>query len=122
MTIRLADGTELEALKVDGGKRYVQNAQRDVLTFWFAKGAVSFEALDAAFGSAERTGRITLAGEDGAETLYEGYILRLSLALAPVVTTPETADAPAVTEERYSVEMAQETYMERLVRQIITAE
>ena len=119
MTIRLADGTELEALKVDGGKRYVQNAQRDVLTFWFAKETANFEELDAAFGSAQNTERITITGDDGAEALHEGYILRLSLALVPVVVTPETVDAPAVTEERYSVEMAQETYTERLIRQIV---
>ena len=119
MKITLANGTELEAIKVDGGKRFVQNAQRDVLTFWFAKEAANFEELDAAFGSAQNTERITITGDDGAEALHEGYILRLSLSLVPVVVTPETVDAPAVTEERYSVEMAQETYTERLIRQIV---
>ena len=118
MKITLANGTKLEAIKVDGGKRFVQNAQRDVLTFWFDKSAVSFEKLDAAFRDAQNTERITIAGDDGTEALHEGYILRLSLALVPVVVTPETANAPAVTEERYSVEMAQETYTERLIRQI----
>lgn len=118
MKITFANGAELETLKVDGGKRFVQNAQRDVLTFWFAKEAASFEELDAAFGSAQNTERITITGDDGAEALHEGYILRLSLALVPVVITPESARAPAVTEERYSVEMAQETYTEHLIRQI----
>lgn len=118
MKIVLENGTKFEAIKVDGGKRFVQNAQRDVLTFWFAKEAASFEELDAAFGSAENTGRITITGEDGTETLHEGYILRLSLSLVPVVVTPESARAPAVTEERYSVEMAQETYTEYMIRRI----
>lgn len=120
MKITLANGTELEVLKVDGGKRFVQNAQRDVLTFWFDKSTVSFEELDVAFGSTENTERIIIIGDDEAESLHEGYILRLSLSLVPVIVTPETVDAPAVTEERYSVEMAQETYTERLIRQITT--
>lgn len=120
MKITLANGTELVAINVDGGKRFVQNAQRDVLTFWFAKEAANFEELDAAFGSAQNTERITITGDDGAEALHEGYILRLSLALVPVVITPESARAPAVTEEQYSVEMAQETYTEYMIRQITT--
>ena len=118
MKITLANGTALEAIKVDGGKRFVQNAQRDVLTFWFDKNSVNFGKLDVAFGDTQNTERIIITGDDGAKALYEGYILRLSLALVPVVVTPETVNAPAVAEERYSVEMAQETYTERRIRMI----
>lgn len=119
MKITLANGTELVAINVDGGKRFVQNAQRDVLTFWFDKNAACFEELDTAFGTTKNTERIMITEDDGTASLHEGYILRLSLSLVPVVVTPETVDAPAVTEERYSVEMAQETYTEHLIRQLM---
>ena len=121
MKITLTNGVELNAIKVDGGKRFVQNAQRDVLTFWFAKDAVTFDALDTAFGSVEQLEEITISA-DGEETPHKGYILRLSLSLVPVVITPETPDAPAVTEERYCVELAQETYTERRIRELTAAQ
>ncbi len=116
MKITLANGTEFEAIKVDGGKRFVQNAQRDVLTFWFAKEAVSFDELDAAFGEIENIDQITMIGGNGEAALHRGYILRLSVSLVPVVMTEETPESAAVTEERYRVELAQETYTERRIR------
>lgn len=116
MKIVLENGTKFEAIKVDGGKRFVQNAQRDVLTFWFAKKAVSFDELDAAFGEIENIDQITMIGENGEAALHRGYILRLSVSLVPVVVAEETPESAAVTEERYRVELAQETYTERRIR------
>lgn len=120
MQIKLADNTTITALKVDGGKQYIQGAQRDVLAIHIAKDAATFDALDTATGDATKTARITIIGDDGSEALHEGYILRQSLASKPVLIAPETADAPARYEERYIVELAQETYTERQIRQVLS--
>ena len=117
MKIKFGEST-VEAIKVDGGQRYIQGAQRDVLTIHIAKDAASFDALDKATGSIKNTEHITIVGDDKSEALYEGYILRQSLALKPVLITPETAQEPAVYDERYLVELAQESYTERLIRKI----
>lgn len=121
MNIKLANNAEMTVIKVDGGKQYIQGAQRDVLSFHFAKDGIAFDALDAAFGATANTERIIITTDDGAESLYEGYVLRQSLASKPVLITPETATSPAVYEERFVCEMAQETYTERLIRQLTAA-
>ena len=47
--------------------------------------------------------------------------MRGGLAKAPVLVTPETADAPAVYEDRITVTMGQRTYVETLLAQIMAA-
>lgn len=111
MIVRLNNDTELEAILVNGQTRYFQGASRDSLEFQFAKAAVTFDQLDALFSEPENTKRITL--QQGEEVyLHENYSLRVSLSIAPVVVTPATDTEPGVTEERYSVVMAQKTYAE----------
>lgn len=111
MIIKLNNGTELEAIQVNGQTRYFQEANRDSLEFQFAKTAVTFEQLDTLFAESENTKRIVL--QNGEENyLHENYSLRVSLSLAPVIIDPATSTEPAVTEERYSVVMAQKSYAE----------
>lgn len=111
MKVILNNGTELEAIMVNGQNRYFQGANRDSLEFQFAKDVVTFEQLDTLFKEAENTCRITLQqGEE--KYLQENYTLRVSMGLAPIVITPATGTEPEVTEERYSVTMAQKTYAE----------
>lgn len=111
MQITLNNGTTLNAITVNGSTRHFQGESRSSLEFQFAKEEVNFEQLDALFGDPENTKRITL--QQGEETyLHENYILRVSLSLSPVVVTPATDTEPEVTEERYSIVMAQKTYKE----------
>lgn len=111
MKVILNNGTELEAIQVNGQSRYFQGANRDSLEFQFAKDAVTFEQLDMLFAEPENTKQITL--QQGEEIyLHENYSMRVSMGLAPVVITPTTDTAPEVAEERYSVVMAQKTYVE----------
>ncbi len=113
MKVILNNGTELSAILVNGSTRHFQGENRDSLEFQFAKSAVTFDQLDTLFAEPENTKRITLQQEGSEETyLHENYFLRVSLSLAPVVTAPSTDTEPEVTEERYSVIMAQKTYAE----------
>jgi hypothetical protein len=117
MQITLNNGATLDALVVNGSKRHFQGESRDSLEIQFAKEAVSFEQLDSLFGEPENTKRIIL--QQGDEMyLHENYILRVSLSLSPVVVTPATDTDPEVTEERYSVVMAQKTYKEMQIESL----
>ena len=119
MQIKFADDTTLECIQVNGRKQYYQGAERYTLEFVFAKSA-GFDALDAAFADEAKTASITIINDVDAENpeigVYDGYTLRMSMRMEPVVITPGTMEAPAVTEERIMVVMAQLTYIERQLK------
>ena len=120
MQIKFADETTLDCIQVNGKTQYYQGATRDTLEFVFAK-AAGFDALDAAFADEAKTASITIINNDvDAENpeigVYDGYTLRMSMRMEPVVITPGTMEAPAVTEERIMVVMAQLTYIERQLK------
>ena len=114
-TVILAGKTELTALEVSGATQYIQGSNRDALTFIFPA-SEGMEALDAAF-SPDNCETITI--RDGSEEYtHSGYTVRGGLAKAPVLVTPETADAPAVYGARIAVTMGQRTYVETLLAQM----
>lgn len=119
MQIKFTDDSTLDCIQVNGRKQYYQGAERDTLEFVFAKSA-GFDALEAAFAGEAKTASITIINDTDTDnpemTVYDGYTLRMSMSLAPVVITPGTIDAPAVTEERIMVVMAQLTYIERQLK------
>lgn len=111
MIVRLNDNTELEAIQINGYTHYFQGQNRDSLEFQFSKETVSFDDLNIIFKEAENTKTITLIRGDEIY-LHENYSLRVSLSLSPVIIVPATSTDTEVTEERYSVVMAQKTYAE----------
>lgn len=114
-TVILADKTELTALEVSGATQYIQGSNRDALTFVFAA-SEGMEAMDAAF-SPDNCETITI--RDGSEEYtHSGYTVRGGLSKAPVLVTPETADAPAVYGARIAVTIGQRTYVETLLAQM----
>ena len=114
-TVILADKTELTALEVSGATQYIQGSNRDALTFIFPA-SEGMETLDAAFSPDNCE---TIAIRDGSEEYtHSGYTVRGGLSKAPVLVTPETADAPAVYEDRITVTMGQRTYVETLLAQM----
>lgn len=115
MTVTLNDGTKLNAIQVNGGGRYFQNMQRDTLEFVFSKEEYAFDTLDAYFADENKTQKITLSDGDNSY-VHDGYVLRVSMQKAPVVIVPETVKSAQVTEERISVTMAQESYIERQLK------
>lgn len=119
MQIKFADETAMDCIQVNGKTQYYQGATRDTLEFVFAK-AAGFDALDAAFADETKTSSVTVINDVDAENpeigVYDGYTLRMSMRMEPVVITPGTMDAPAVTEERIMVVMAQLTYIEKQLK------
>lgn len=107
MTIAVK-GTTLEAVSVIGSTQHFQGANRKTLEIHFATDETDFAQLNTLFAD---PGSITITDDSGTYQ-HDNYALRVSTALKPVVVTPETDEAPAVTEDRYVIVLAQKTYME----------
>lgn len=119
MKVKFLDGLELDAIQVNGSRRYFQGAQRDSLEFVFEKGLYSFDDLDEYFANKSKTSKITLIDDAQNQYAYDDYVLRASMVLTPIVVQPATSTTPEVTEERISVTMVQQTYLEKLVEQLL---
>ena len=110
MNIKLANRTELTPITVLGSNRYVQGADRDVLSFVFP----ASEGMDKLDGIFTPTACESITVNDGeGEYIHKGYTVRAELKKEWVEVTPETEEAPAVTEERITVSMGQRTYTEK---------
>lgn len=119
MKVKFLDGLELDVIQVNGSRRYFQGAQRDSLEFVFEKGVYSFDDLDEYFANKSKTRKITLIDDAQNQYAYDDYVLKASMALTPIVVQPATSTTPEVTEERISVTMVQQTYLEKLVEQLL---
>ena len=107
MTITV-NGTEVAAVSVIGAAQFFQGANRKTLEIHFATGETDFAELNTLF---TEPGSILITDDDGTYQ-HDNYALRVSTALKPIVVTPETDEAPAVTEDRYVIVLAQKTYAE----------
>lgn len=110
MKIILSNGAELTPITVTGGKRTVQGATRDTLSFVFPAD-MGMENLDALF-SAENCESVTIVEDNGASYIHNAYTVRAELSKKSEIIQAETADTPAVYEDRITVAMSQRTYME----------
>ncbi len=109
MKIILNNNAELAPLSVIGGRKNVQGANRDTLTFVFPADTDMAE-LDSIF-SAANCENITIEDETGSY-IHKGYTVRGELSKTSVCTVAETDEAPAVYEDRINVVMGQRTYTE----------
>ena len=105
----ILNNTELTPINVIGGRKNVQGASRDTLTFVFP-GNMSMAKLDEAFSTANCES-ITVEDDTGSY-IHKGYTVRGELSKTTVCTVAETDETPAVYEDRIHVVMGQRTYAE----------
>ncbi|HIY16029.1 MAG TPA: collagen-like protein [Candidatus Intestinimonas stercorigallinarum] len=110
MRIYLQDGTELEPLDISGEPATVQGEARDSLVIAFPASA-GLEAINTAF-SAANCESIRIVEDGGTEHIHTGYVLRVSLVLAP--GEDESGDG------RIAVTMAKRNYAEEQLLAIRT--
>lgn len=119
MRLTLNNGTELDIIIANGSSRYHQGENRDSLEFQLSKSIPqTFEELDELFSNPSNTSKITLS-EGETSYIHDNYTLKVQMALIPVVITPATDTEPEITEERYSIIMAQKTYKEIQLESLI---
>ena len=109
MKIILTNGLELNPIMVTGAKKFVQNANRDTLTFVF--GDTSLDEIDSVF-TAENCERIIIVGDNNSEAIHNGYVVRAELKKEKVESKPATANESAEYATRVTVSMAERTYAE----------
>lgn len=105
----ILNNIELTPINVIGGRKNVQGANRDTLTFVFPADKDMAE-LDGIF-TAKNCESITVEDESGSY-IHKGYTVRGELSKTTVCVSNETEDAPAVYEERINVVIGQRTYAE----------
>lgn len=113
MNIRFSNGAELAPILITGSQKYVQGQSRDTLAFVFPDTA-GMEELDTTF-SAANCESIAVLGDDAAENIHTGYVIRAALTKELMEVIPATQSTPAVYENRIKVEMSQRTYAESLM-------
>ena len=111
----ILNNIELTPITVVGGKKNVQGATRDTLTFVFPAD-MDMAELDGIF-TAKNCESITLESVDDQGkpviNIHKGYTIRDELSKAVVCTKEATDESPAVYEERINVVMGQRTYTEK---------
>lgn len=105
----ILNNTELAPINVIGGRKNVQGANRDTLTFVFP-GDMNMAELDGIF-TAPNCESITVENETGSY-IHKGYTVRGELSKTTVCVSAETEESPAVYEDRINVVMGQRTYTE----------
>lgn len=110
MQIVLSNGTILKPIMVTGATRFVQNANRDSLTFVFDE-SYGLDALDSIFTDANCES-INIIADNGDEAIHTGYTVRAELAKKKVKAESETPEAEEIDVVRVFVTMAQRTYAE----------
>ncbi|MDL2233194.1 hypothetical protein LJC63_06395 [Ruminococcaceae bacterium OttesenSCG-928-L11] len=121
----LADNTELEVKAIHGSKQYVQNANRDVLTIEIPVKGIAFDTLVSYFQDEDKTKHLYTkvydeAGEMTENDIGQHYSIYLSASLEnrESQSVPGTLAPPEI-ESIYVVKIAQITYMELQLQQLL---
>ena len=109
LKIRFADKTEVAYLNAVETEEYFNGASRRTLTFDIARDAVGLDALDALCTEENCTRLELINEEDGITNIYEGYVLKLQLGVAPVLVDAEMQ----AYEDRIKLKLGKRTYMEQ---------
>jgi len=126
----IINGTELTG-EVYGTKQHYQNAYRDILTFKIDAEGRSFDATVALFTGADEIvvedTRVETIEENGelvtreiAESyVYADYTVPVKRAIEREEVSPETPNSPAVYKDVFVISLAQMTYMEKQLAQLM---
>ncbi len=105
----ILNSIELTPINVIGGRKNVQGANRDTLTFVFPAD-MDMAELDSIF-TAKNCESITVEDDTGSY-IHKCYTVRGELSKTSVCTAQETEETAAVYEDRINVVMGQRTYTE----------
>ena len=120
MKVVLANGTVVDALIVTGYQSYVQGQNRPVLDFAFPE-TTSIADIDEVF-TEENCEKITLIDDNDNEFIHEDYVIRSNLKKEMTVVKKATPDNDEVSEQRVFVIMAQRTYLEKQVKNLVATQ
>ena len=117
MNIKFANGTNFEYLNALETEEYFNGASRRTLTFECEVGVISVDELNTVLSGEENTKSIELSGED-VMNIYDGYVLKCKCGVENRLVKEETAESPAVYEDRLVFKLGKRTYIEEQLKKL----
>lgn len=114
MNIKFTNGKTIEYLNAVISEEYANGASRSVITFE-CDPTTGVDEINAILSDENNVATITLTGDDGIQSIHDGYILKLKVGLESV---PQyTEDGPRYA-ERLVFKLGKLTYIEQKIKQI----
>ena len=114
LKIKFANKTQVAYLNAIETEEYFNGASRRTLTFDIARDAVGLDALDA-LCTEDNCKKLELINEDeGVTNVYDGYVLKLKLAVEPVLVDAEKQTY----EDRIKLKLGKRTYIEEQLHKL----
>ena len=114
MNIKFTNGKTIEYLNAVISEEYANGASRSVITFE-CDPTTGVDEINAIVSDENNVATITLTGDDGIQSIHDGYILKLKVGLESV---PQyTEDGPQYA-ERLVFKLGKMTYIEQKIKQI----
>ena len=108
LKIKFANGNELTYLTALETEEYWNGSSRRTLTFQLARDAANLEELDG-LCTEQNLAQLELTNDEmGITNVYEGYVLKLKLAVEPVLVDAEKQTY----EDRIKLKLGKRTYIE----------
>ena len=127
--LKFADGSRYPLMGVTESQAFFENVSRRTLQFTFDPQFVSYEEIDRIFADGGRTGKLTIIVTSEQpdeknqmqvnvdEYVHDGYVHKIASAKNREETRRESYEGPAEYRETITVEMAQLSYSERMLRE-----
>ncbi len=119
MKIVLADKTELDVIVVNGNKRNVQGSNRENLDIVLPE-TYTLDAVDKLF--TEQNCETLKLIDGNKEYIYNGYTIRSGLFKDVVLVKESDLETEAVYENRITVSIAQRTYTETQLANLVKSQ
>ncbi len=114
MNRKFTNGKTIEYLNAVISEEYANGASRSVITFE-CDPTTGVDEINAIVSDENNVATITLTGDDGIQSIHDGYILKLKVGLESV---PQyTEDGPQYA-ERLVFKLGKMTYIEQKIKQI----
>lgn len=110
--------TEIEYLDALETEQFFNGASRRTLTVTCAPDAISVDTLNALLTEDKLASVEMTNDENGAQNVYEGYVLKLECGIKAVLVKAETPDNAAVYADRLVFKLGKRTYIEEALHKL----
>lgn len=116
MTLIFNNGQSIEFIESFATEEYFNGSSRRTLTIHIPS-TVSIDRVNNLASSEENTSKIVLKNGEF-ENIFDGYVLKLSVGIQPIVVSDETPESPAVYEDRLILKLGKRTYIEEQLHKL----
>jgi hypothetical protein len=119
MIINFANDKTVEYLEALETEEYFNGASRRTLTFECAPNAIGIDELNTILSKESNLSSLTLVNEEAnVSRIYDGYVLKLKVGIENKLVQAESADKPAIYEDRLVFKLGKRTYIEEQLKKL----